>query len=187
MSGHGKIEPTQCRAAVPNCEESSVPTTLSAVQHYSAPPAAVYALFGSREFQEGKLEAHGGLDPEVVSMEVDGDTIAVVTRQSIPASALPSMVASMVPGNLGTQRTENWRPDGDGYVADFAVTIKGAPASMKGTMTLGPDGAGSVLTVAGQATVPIPLFGGKIESVIVEQVGELMAAEESYTQSRLGD
>jgi len=166
-------------------EETSVATNLSAVQHYDAPPAQVYALFGQRGFQEGKLAATGGLDPELVTFESDADGLTVVTRQAIPAEVLPSMVASMMQGNPSTERTEKWRPDGDGYTADFTVVIKGAPASLKGTMTLAAEGAGSTLTIAGQASVPIPLFGGKIESVIVEQVGSLLDEEESYTRTAL--
>ena len=39
--------------------------------------------------------------------------------------------------------------------------------------------------VKGEAAVPIPLFGSKIEGVIAEQIGKLLASEEIYTQSRL--
>ena len=160
-------------------------TNLSAVQHYDAPPAQVYALFGQRDFQAGKLAATGGLDPELVTFETDAGSLTVVTRQSIPADVLPSMVASMMQGNPTIERTESWRAEGDGHVADFGVVIKGAPASLKGTMTRAAEGPGSALTIAGQASVPIPLFGGKIESVIVEQVGALLDEEESYTRSAL--
>jgi len=179
------VGPRTTAAPVRLSEETPLATNLSAVQHFDAPPAQVYALFGRRDFQEGKLAATGGLDPELVTFESDADTLTVVTRQSIPADVLPSMVASMMQGNPSTERTENWHGDGDGFAADFTVVIKGAPASLKGTMTLAADGAGSVMTIAGQASVPIPLFGGKIESVIVEQVGALLDEEESYTRSAL--
>ncbi len=33
--------------------------------------------------------------------------------------------------------------------------------------------------------MPIPLFGGKIETVIVEQVSKLLEAEADYTKSKL--
>jgi len=39
--------------------------------------------------------------------------------------------------------------------------------------------------VKGEAAVPIPLFGAKIEVVITEQIGRLLASEETYTQSHL--
>ena len=108
------------------------------------------------------------------------------TRQSIPSSVLPSMVASMIPGDPATERIEDWHADGDGYSAQFSVVVKGAPASLKGTMTLLPDGDGSKITVDGEAVVPIPMFGSKIEAVVVEQVGKLFRNEEEFTKTRLG-
>ena len=65
------------------------------------------------------------------------------------------------------------------------MIIKGAPASIKGTMTLTPTGESSTLLVKGEAAVPIPMFGAKIEAVIAEQISKLLAFEETYTQSHL--
>ena len=42
-----------------------------------------------------------------------------------------------------------------------------------------------MLTVNADAVVPIPMFGGKIEKVIVEQVSELFDREEGFTREQL--
>ncbi len=162
-----------------------MPTPLSVTHDFAATPSAVYALLTDRTFLDGRLTETGGIDPSVVSLDVEGDTAKVVTRQSIPSSALPSMVASMIPGDPVTERTEDWRTEGDGHVADLAVVIKGAPASLKGTMTLAASAAGSTLTVQGQASVPIPLFGGKIEAIVAEQVTAQLNREAQYTATAL--
>ncbi len=162
-----------------------MPTTFTATQRYPAPASAVYALFSDRTFLQSRLEAAGGLEPQVVSLDVDGAGVVIVTRQGIPASALPSVVGSFLTGDPATRRTENWRPTPDGYTADLSVVIDGAPASLKGTMTLADDAAqGSVLTILANAHVPIPMFGGKIEKVIVEQVGVLLEREEVFTRGQ---
>jgi hypothetical protein len=75
--------------------------------------------------------------------------------------------------------------DGTAYAADFSLTVKGAPATIKGTMTLSAAGAGSALAVNGTATVPIPMFGAKLEAVISEQIGAILSVEGDYTRSRL--
>lgn len=161
-------------------------TALHLVQSYPAAPSVIIEKFADRSFLEGRLAAAGGLDPSVTDLSgTPADGLTIVTRQSIPASVLPSMVASMLPGDPLTIRTEKWRAEGDGYLADFDVVIKGAPASLKGTMSLAPADAGSTLTVDGSASVPIPLFGGKVESIIVEQVQQLLQAEGKYTASVL--
>ncbi len=162
-----------------------MPTPLNVTQHYDGPPEEIFALFNDPDFIAGRLEDSGALDAKVMTVDSTADGVTIVTRQSIPASALPSMVASMIPGDPATERTEEWHINGDTYVADFSVIVKGAPASINGTMTLAADGDGSTLVVKGAAAVPIPLFGSKIEGVIVEQIGKLLASEEVYTQSRI--
>lgn len=162
-----------------------MPTTLSVTHQFSAPPSTVYALLTDRAFLDRRLAETGGEDPSVVSLESTADGATVVTRQSIPASAMPSIVASLIPGDPVTERTETWRPNGAGYAADLAVVVKGAPASLKGTMALDPAGAGCSLTIDGQASVPIPLFGSKIEAVVIEQVTGLIAKENQYTAATL--
>ena len=160
-------------------------TKLVATQHYTAGPDQVYALYNDPGFIEARLEADGGLNPEVVSMDVTDSGVDIVTRQAIPASALPSAVTSFISGDPSTQRTENWRPAANGYEADLKVTIHGAPATLRGTITLVADGGGSTVTVNADANVPIPLFGGKIEKVIVEQLTELFKLEEKFTEEQL--
>jgi hypothetical protein len=162
-----------------------VPTPLKVTQQYDAPAADVFALFKDRDFVQGRLDHSGALDPQVMAVDNTEDGVTIVTRQSIPASVLPSMVASMIQGDPATERTETWQVDGDGYTADFMLTVKGAPATIKGTMSLTNAGAGSTLAVAGTAAVPIPLFGSKIEGVITKQISDLLAMEETYTQARL--
>jgi len=164
----------------------AVPTPLKVTQQYDAPAAEVFALFNDPAFIKDRLEDSGALDPEVVRVDSTDDGVVIVTRQAIPASALPSMVASMIQGDPSTERTEDWKIDGEGYTADFTVTVQGAPASLKGTMSLANAGSGSTLNVVGAAAVPIPIFGSKIEAVIASQIAELLASEEAYIKSRLG-
>ncbi|MDQ6656626.1 MAG: DUF2505 domain-containing protein [Actinomycetota bacterium] len=167
-------------------------TDLHAVQTFAAGPEVIFAKYSDRAFLEGRLQAVGGIDPQVTTLETTGAgtglALRIVTQQAIPASALPSMVSSLMPGDPLIVRTEKWRRAGGSFVADFDVLIKGAPASMKGTMTLaaGSIADSSTVTIDGQASVPIPLFGGKIESVIVEQLDKLLLAEETYLQRTLG-
>ena len=158
-------------------------TPLAVTHQFAAPPAAVYALLTDRTFLEKRLRDTGGLDPAVVDLSVADGTATIVTRQSIPASVLPPMVSAVLSGDPVTERTEHWTADGNGYRADLAVVIKGAPANLSGTMTLLPAGAGSALSVAAEAVVPIPLFGAKIESMVVEQLATILDREAVFTST----
>ena len=58
-----------------------------------------------------------------LSGDATDDAVKIVTPQSIPSSVLPSMVASMIPGDPATERVEDWHADGDGYSAQFSVVL----------------------------------------------------------------
>lgn len=160
-------------------------TDLTVTEEFAAAPSAVYALITDAAFLQDRMVAGGGLEAKVISVETADGVTTVVTQQSIPADALPSMVASMLGGDPVTERTEAWRTDGDGYAADFTLTVKGAPASVAGTMSLAPAGGGAAFAVHATATVPIPMFGAKLESVISEQISAVLASESTYTRQRL--
>lgn len=162
-----------------------MPTELTVTEEFPAPAEAVFALLTDASFLQDRMVAGGGIDPAVLSVDTAGGATTVVTRQSIPADALPSMVANMLGGDPVTERTETWHADGDAFAADLALVVKGAPASVAGTQRLVTTGAGSVLTVTATASVPIPMFGAKLESVIAEQIQTILHSEGEYTRGRL--
>ncbi|MGZ6825551.1 MAG: DUF2505 family protein, partial [Mycobacteriales bacterium] len=53
----------------------------------------------------------------------------------------------------------------------------GAPATLRGTMTIEPTPTGNRHTIEGEVKVPVPLVGGKAESYIAEKVGHLADLE----------
>jgi hypothetical protein len=160
-----------------------VPTPLSMTASLPVAPGTLFAKLGDRQFVTGRLMASGGDDPQVVSVDPGPETVTIVTRQTVPESMLPSVIRSFLPGPPVIERTERWRTDGAGYLADLDVSVSGAPARMTGTMELRPDGAGSIYTVTAQATVSVPLFGAKVEQMIVEQVQGILRREEEFFRS----
>ena len=83
-------------------------------------------------------------------------------------------------------RVETWRLRQDGgYEGTFEVTVRGLPGTMTGTQKLTDSGGGAVTEIQGEATVSVPMVGGRIEKVVVEQVGALLDAEDAFTRRRL--
>src|SRR4051794_41927149 len=120
-----------------------VPTPLNVTQHYHASPVEVFALFNDPDFISGRLDDTGAPDSEVVTVDSTEHGVKIVTRQSIPSSVLPSMVASMIPGDPATERTEDWRGGGDGHPPDFSFGGEGGPGPLQGALKLAPGGGGS--------------------------------------------
>lgn len=140
---------------------------------YDASPAEVFAMLGDAVFRERVCEAQHVSEATV---EIDGvdDTMTVSIDQRRPSDGIPSFAKKFVGDTIHIAQREEWSSATD---ATLEVTIPGKPGHMKGTITLRPDGDGTVETVSGDLKVGIPLVGGKIEVLIAELFEHALQAE----------
>lgn len=153
------------------------------------PADEVYATLVDPTYLRARLERIGGPGASLLEHSADDAGARYLLRLGLHADDLPSVVRTVLPGNITIERDERWaRKDGGRYLADVDVRIPGAPASAGGGMRLRdlPDG-GSELDVRVDVTVSVPLFGAKIEAVVGDQVHRLLAAEAEFTQAWLAD
>ncbi|WP_338886379.1 DUF2505 domain-containing protein [Rhodococcus sovatensis] len=102
--------------------------------------------------------------------------------EEVGTSELPGFVKKVIKGKLLITRTDHWGPlVGDIADGTLAGGTSSIPAKVAGTMALRPDGEGSILTVRGTSTVKIPLIGGKIESLIVDMIKDMVDRETRET------
>ncbi|WP_433659877.1 DUF2505 domain-containing protein [Nocardia sp. CA-128927] len=156
-------------------------TPLAYTARYSHPAAAVRAAFANDQYWKDRVAEVGGPNARLDSVSVDGDQIRVQLVQAIAAELLPAAITAVRPGDLIIPRVETWNGDS----ATFQATVDGAPAEVRGTITLNDDGAGSSAAANGTIEVKIPLFGGKIESAIAEHLTEVLKNEEEFTNTWL--
>lgn len=156
-------------------------TPLAYTARYSHPAAAVRAAFANDQYWKDRVAEVGGPNARLESVRVDGNQIRVQLVQAIAAELLPAAVTAVRPGDLIIPRVETW----DGDSATFQATVDGAPAEVRGTITLTDEGAGSAAAANGTIEVKIPLFGGKIESAIAEHLTEVLKNEEEFTNTWL--
>ena len=166
---------------MPRRFDHTVPSSLSA--------ATVHAALTSEKYWADRLEAVGGPKAVLNDVTVSGDTadtrtVSVSMTQAIAEELLPGAITSIRPGDLIIHRTESWGSlDAQGAAGTFEAKVEGAPASITGTLALRSKGAGSALTATGQAEVKVPIFGGKIEQAVIEQVLALIDAEQDFTDT----
>ncbi|MEV6277558.1 DUF2505 domain-containing protein [Nocardia sp. NPDC051832] len=154
-------------------------TPLAYTARYSHPAAAVRAALADEQYWKDRIAEVGGDNAKLNSFSANGDQVRVDMVQAIAAELLPPAITAVRPGDLIIPRVESWTGD----TATFEATVEGAPAQVRGTVTLSEDGAGSTATVQGQIEVKIPLFGGKIEKAIQEHLTELLQSEEEFTNT----
>ncbi|GAA4912131.1 DUF2505 domain-containing protein [Actinomycetospora succinea] len=163
-----------------------VPRRITHRATWDAPAETVYAELVDADHLRERLAELGGNDPALLEHAVDDSGARLRLRHSVPVEFLPSVVRRFTGDDLVLDRHETWTPRaGGGYDGTFEVTVRGLPGTMSGTQRLSDNGGGAVSEVDGQATVSVPMVGGKIEGVVVEQVGNLLDAEDAFTRRRL--
>jgi hypothetical protein len=150
---------------------------------YDASPAEVFAMLGDPGFREQVCEAQHVSE---CTVEIDGvdDTMTVKVDQRRPSDGIPSFAKKFVGDTIHILQEEEWSGPRD---AALEVSIPGKPGHLKGTISLRPDGDGTVETVAGELRVHIPVVGGKIEKLIAELLEHALEAEQRVGKSWLAD
>ena len=141
---------------------------------YDASPDDVFAMLGEATFREQVCEAQHATECTATVDGVDG-TMSVAVDQRRPSEGIPSFAKKFVGDSIHILQREEWSSPTQ---AALDVTIPGKPGHMKGTITLRPDGDGTVESVSGEIKVSIPLVGSKIEVLIGELFEHALAAEQ---------
>ena len=116
----------------------------------------------------------------------DGGVLLAVSRE-LPAGA-PGFLARLLPKDGRVVQTDDWQPPDPtgGRSGTWEVEFAGAPARLGGTMRIEPQEAGAAYVVEGEATVSVPLVGGRAEAFVVDMVGRLGRKEGELLQEVVG-
>jgi hypothetical protein len=150
-------------------------------------PETVYTTRVDPAYLRERLAKLGGQGAQLAEHEVNGDAVRYRLRHGVAAENIPPAVRALVGGDLTIDRVETWSPGDGGYTGTVRVTIPGMPGDMSGTQRIAAAGGGSEYAINGEVSVPIPLFGGKIEETVAAQIGKLLDAEDEFTSGWLRD
>lgn len=161
-------------------------TRLERSLDYATSPAALHAAFTDDAYWPARVAEVGGEGARVAELSITGEgsarSVRVRVVHVIGEDKLPPVVTAIRPGGLEIHRVEEWGPsDGARCQGTFSAEIQGVPAQLSGTAVLeaGPDGAR--ITADGEASVSIPFVAKKVESLVVENLQELMESEREFT------
>lgn len=161
-------------------------TRLERSLDYATSPAALHGAFTDDAYWPARVAEVGGEGARVAELSITGEgaarSVRVLVVHVIGEDKLPPVVTAVRPGGLEIHRVEEWGPfDGTRCEGRFSADIQGVPAHLSGTAVLeaGPDGAR--ITADGEASVSIPFVAKKVESLVVENLQELMESEREFT------
>jgi hypothetical protein len=153
------------------------------------PADQVFAAITDPEYLRARLRRLGGSQAALLEHHPDGDGVRYRLRFGLDEDVLPGVVRSMIGAALVVERAESVHPaPGGGYRGDVEVSVPNAPVpvSANGSMRLRDLPDGSEFAVHADVAVRVPLIGGRIEDIVAEQVGQLLAAEDAFTREWLG-
>jgi uncharacterized protein YndB with AHSA1/START domain len=156
---------------------------LHAESHFAAEPDAVAAMLVDEEFLRQWCEETKSSDVSVTVSGGSGGTPRTArTSRAFPTDAFPSFVRSFVGDSLVIEQTDTWEPAGDGsWNGTSDVSTVGAPARLRATARLEPEGGGGGGTrqvVDGEVKASVPLVGGKVEQIMHERVLAALRVQE---------
>lgn len=143
---------------------------------FAALPTDVYAMMTDQKYLEEVCQA---TESQRYEATVSGST--TVTSRTFPA---PDAVARFTGANLTVSEETVWEDGGaEGHrTGELQMSVKGQPVSMRGRVSIAPGGRGTVVQLAGELKVSIPLLGKKIE----QQTAPVVLAG-FQTQQQVGD
>ena len=145
-----------------------------------------FAVLTSPEWVSTRAQRLGDGSRVVQREERPGGGLLLAVSRELPSGA-PGYLSKLLPKDGRVQQTDDWGPPAaDGARSGtWRVEIAGAPARLGGTLRLEPAAGGAVFVVDGEATVSVPLVGGKAERFVADMVNRLGAKEGRLLQEAL--
>jgi hypothetical protein len=165
-----------------------MPRPIHYQSQYDSTAQRLYATVVDREYLQARLDSIGGSNAALLEHSSDENGAKYTLRQGVSKSYLPEIVQKVLNGDLIIERTETWHKADDGrYEGNVTARVKGAPGTIGGALAISGDGESSELDIDGEAKVDVPIVGGKVESVVAEQVVKLMKREAEFTKEWLAE
>jgi hypothetical protein len=133
---------------------------------YEASPDEVYAMVRDPAFREEVCAAMAVVDQDI-SVEPTGadgtEGVRVRIDMTQQTQGIPAFARKVVGDRTRIVQTEIWLSP---TTADLEVKIPGKPGHIRGRITLTLTGRGTVESFDGEATISVPLVGGRLEGLI---------------------
>lgn len=154
-----------------------------ATMHLPAPIEQVWAMLGDPGYLAAKCAASPDGDFSVA--EEGGARTLTVTRTL--AGVVPHIARGFLGDTIRLVERHVWPAQpGPERTGTLDIDVKGAPASVSGTVTLRTAGAGaSAIDLRLDIRVSVPLFGGAAEAMVRDELAAAVAQEEALARTWL--
>lgn len=157
-----------------------MPTKVAAAQDYAAPAERVRAMLLDPDYARERALATGSISVDANVQDEHGTGVITIVR-TLPAQ-MPDYARALVGETIEVTETQSWGPIEAGVsVGSYRVGFSG-PVAMEGTMRLeqheGPEGPTTSVRTEGAIRANVPFLGGKIESMVRDEVQRYLDREQ---------
>ncbi len=142
---------------------------------YAASPDEVFAMLSDPAFREKVCAAQ-----EVISADItltpSGGGFTLVSDQVQNTAGLPAIAKKIAGDTTKAVIKEDWK---DASGGSLEIIAPGKPTSATGTIRLTPSGSGTTEVVELEVKVKVPLIGGKLETVMADNIRSGMDVEQT--------
>jgi hypothetical protein len=136
---------------------------------FNKPAATVIKMFSDRAYFERKYKELAVDDLEVLECETTGSKFRIKSRFKVRNDApLPEFAKKFMAEKNTVTQQDTW--DTKTMTGRLEIEIKGVPVKVSADMTLKNEGAGSANNLKWNVSCGIPLIGGKLESVVADDI-----------------
>jgi hypothetical protein len=130
----------------------------------------IFDLLTTEESVVARYGAAGFGDVKVVSRSIEGSRLEIAVERT-ESGNLPGPLAKLTSGAVRLRQTDTWAAikDKNERRATWKVSTRGVPVTISGEILIEATSSGATLTQSGEVAAKIPIMGGKIEAMSIEQ------------------
>lgn len=158
------------------------------IEHRATFPHSAADTFAAQTDERAlwtRLRQVGGKNAQLRDHAVTPEGARYTLVQGIGSETVPALVRTIHSGDLAVRRHYVWHAADDRYTGTVTVDVADLPGRLAAEVDITPTDTGCVQRTHGEVSVRVPLVGGKIERVVVEQVTALLAREAELTEQWL--
>jgi hypothetical protein len=153
---------------------------------FDAPAEKMYQDFTSRQYWQTLMDAYRFLTPqsEITQFRSDERGTDIEFVQNLPRMYLPPVARAVVQADMIITRRQHFAPyDHEKRCATgtFGASVPFAPGRFGGDYLLAEAAQGSTLRLSSICKVHVPLVGGILEDLVLQNIKLLFTAEEAFT------
>ena len=159
-------------------------TKINLEHQFAKSVAKVWAMYSDRTFFEKKYAATGCTNIEVLDCKSSDKGFSITVRYDSKSDApLPDFAKKFMAERITVTQTDAW--DAATKTGRITTELKGVPMKLSAEMKLEAAGKGAVNKMVWTLASGIPLVGGKLESILAEDVKVKSARDEQASQKLL--